>query len=51
MLLLQKLVRNGGESTSAVSAKALGQFPQTGRSPKNGENQATNDWIAGQTCR
>ena len=30
----------------AASAKTLGQFPQTGHSPKNGENQATNDWIA-----
>jgi len=46
MLLLQKLVRNGEESTSAASTKALGQFPQTGHSPRNDANQPANDCIA-----
>ncbi len=36
----------GGESTIAAGAKALGQFPQTGHSPRNGENQPANDWVA-----
>ena len=30
----------------AASAKTLGQFPQSGHSPRNGENQPANDWIA-----
>jgi hypothetical protein len=30
----------------AAGAKPLGQFPQTGHSPRNGENRSANDWIA-----
>jgi len=41
----------GGESTFAAGAKALGQIPQTGHSPRNGENQPTNDWVAGRSRR
>ena len=43
MLLPQKFAKVAGESTFAANAKSLRQFPQTGHSPRNGENQATND--------
>lgn len=37
----------GGLWSFAANAKSLRQFPQTGHSPRNRENQATNDWVAG----
>jgi len=46
MLLPQKFAKVGRLKTFAAGAKALGQFPQTGHSPRNGENQPTNDWVA-----
>lgn len=39
---------SAGESTFAAGAKSHGQFPQSGRSPRNGENQPGNDCIADQ---
>jgi hypothetical protein len=43
MLLPQYFVSMGGLPPFAASAKGLGQFPQTGHSPKDGETQRMND--------
>ena len=40
----------GGLLPFSAGAKALGQFPQTGHSPRNGENQPANDWVADQAA-
>ena len=34
----------------SVAAKTVGKFPQTGHSPRNGANQAANDWVADQAA-
>jgi len=46
MRLNSSAVTKGGKRKFAAGAKALGQFPQTGHSPRNGENQPANDWVA-----
>ena len=38
----------GGLLPFSAVAKALGKFPQTGRSPKSIANQPANNWVADQ---